>query len=70
MSQFGKGKSIVTEIVMGIIGLFVLICAVFDVDWFINLTRARRNISMGRTFTRILMGLVGLGFVINGIASL
>lgn len=59
------------EIIVGIIGLFLIICAVFDVEWFMSLTRAaRRGYPMGRTFTRVLMGLVGLVWVIFGIAGL
>ena len=59
-----------TEIIMGIFGLFLIICAVFDVEWIMNLTRAaRQGYPMGKTLTRVLMGFFGLALFLNGIAD-
>jgi hypothetical protein len=59
-------------ITFGLIGLFLMICTIFDVDWFMKMTRSSRSkyFSAGRIFDRILFGLVGLGFTFLSITYL
>jgi len=58
------------QIISGTIGLFLLFCAVFDVEWFLRLTRsARSGYSMGRMFTRILLGWVGFMLILMAVVG-
>jgi hypothetical protein len=46
---------------LGLFGLFLLFIAVFDVDWFLNLTRsARCGYPLGKNSPRILIGIGGI----------
>lgn len=59
-------------IILGSLGLFLLICTIFDVEWFMSKTRSVRSSYsfLGRKFTRILFGLVGLMFIFMALGSL
>ena len=57
-------------LILGLVGLFLLTCAVFDVEWAMRMTRsARRGYPAGRKFTRIMIGIVGFGFIFLAIGS-
>jgi hypothetical protein len=48
-------------IFFGLLGTFLFLCAVFDVDWFLRMTRdAQHGYPLGRRFTRIYIGGAGL----------
>jgi hypothetical protein len=57
-------------IFMELFGAFLFLCAVFDVDWFLRMTRgAHHGYPLGWTFTRILLGAVGLFWMWFAIAE-
>lgn len=57
----------------GLVGGFLFICALFDVEWFMKMTRgAHHEYPLGRIFTRVLVGAAGLfwiGFAVAEILS-
>ena len=58
------------ELFFGSVGVFLVACAVFDVEWFMRMTRsARSGYPMGRKFTRIFYGIVGLFWIFLAIAG-
>jgi hypothetical protein len=58
-------------IFMGLLGMFLFLCALFDVEWFMRMTRgAHHGYPFGRMFTRILVGTVGLFWMWFAIAEI
>ena len=54
-----------------LVGGFLFLCALFDVEWFMKMTRgAHYGYPLGRTFTRILVGAVGLFMMWFAIAEI
>jgi len=55
----------------GLFGGFLFLCALFDVEWFMRMTRgAHHGYPLGRTFTRILVGAVGLFWMLFAVGEL
>jgi hypothetical protein len=57
------------KVLLFLFGLFLLLVAIFDVEWFMNLTRsARSDYSFGRSYTRIIFGVGGIIILIIAIS--
>lgn len=56
---------------MGLLGMLLFLCALFDVEWFMRMTRgARRGYPFGRMFTRILVGAAGFFWMLFAFAEI
>ena len=58
-------------LLLGLFGFFLLIVAIFDIEWFMNLTKAaRRGYPLGKNLTRGLIGFGGLMMLLFALGSL
>lgn len=64
-------EATVTGIILILVGLFSLVAALFDWDWFMENRRARFFVRvMGRTGARIFYGLLGVAIAMMGVFGL
>lgn len=63
--------NIIMGIVLMLCGAFVVVCCVFNFEWYFNTRKARRFVNLvGRTAARIVYGVVGFLFVVVGLMAI